>query len=95
MWIKINVLILVDFILLVLYGFYFYISQDIWISMILDGVCFVYFDFYNGVMSIIQCQCLIFVLCKVEEDDFCKVIVFMGGSDMFSNGIYLNVIEVL
>ena len=44
-------------------------------------------------MSTTQCQRLVSVLQKVEEDDFCKVIVLMGSRDMFSNGIHLNIIE--
>lgn len=31
----------------------------------------------------------------MEENDSCRVIVLMGGYDVFSNGIYLNVIEVV
>ena len=67
--------------------------QDIWTSTTPDGVCFVHFDFYNGAMSTQQCERLESVLRQVEESDFCKVMVLMGGSDVFSNGIHLNVIE--
>lgn len=58
-----------------------------------DGVCFVHFEFYNGAMSTIQCQRLVSVLREVENNGFCKVMVLMGGRDVFSNGIHLNVIE--
>ena len=67
--------------------------QEVWTSMNPDGVCFVHFDFYNGAMSTQQCKRLIAVLKEVEENDSCKVMVLMGGNDMFSNGIHLNVIE--
>ena len=67
--------------------------QDVWTSMTPDGVCFVHFDFYNGAMSTNQCERLISVLRQVEENDFCKVMVLMGGNDVFSNGIHLNIIE--
>lgn len=93
MWIKTNAPTLADPTLSVPHGFHPNTSQDIWTSMTPDGVCFVHFDFYNGAMSTSQCQRLISVLRKVEEDDFCKVMVLMGGNDMFSNGIHLNVIE--
>lgn len=67
--------------------------HEVWTSMTPDGVCFVHFDFYNGAMSTQQCKRLIAVLKEVEEIDSCKVMVLMGGNDMFSNGIHLNVIE--
>ncbi|XP_078379709.1 hydrogenase maturation factor HoxX-like [Oculina patagonica] len=93
MWMKTDAPTLPDPILSIPYGSHPNTSQDIWTSMTPDGVCFVYSNFYNGAMSTSQCQRLTSVLRKVEEDDFCKVIVLMGGSDMFSNGIHLNVIE--
>lgn len=93
MWIKTDAPTLADPTLSIPYGSHPNTAQDIWTSMTPDGVCFVHFDFYNGAMSTSQCQRLVSVLQKVEEDDFCKVIVLMGGHDMFSNGIHLNVIE--
>ncbi len=53
---------------------------------------YIYFDFYNGAMSTEQCLRLkeIFLLARSKK---LKVIVLMGGDDLWSNGIHLNVIE--
>ena len=93
MWLKSQAPTVVDPSLSILYGSYPYTAQDIWTSMTSDGVCFVHFEFYNGAMSTSQCQRLVSVLRAVENNDFCKVMVLMGGRDVFSNGIHLNVIE--
>ena len=57
------------------------------------GVGYLHFDFYNGAMSTDQCRRLheAFLLARSRRQT--RVIVLMGGSDFFSNGIHLNVIE--
>jgi len=57
-----------------------------------DGVGYLYFDFYNGAMSTEQCIRLRETLVDIKKRDI-RVIVLMGGSDFWSNGIHLNVIE--
>jgi putative two-component system hydrogenase maturation factor HypX/HoxX len=56
------------------------------------GVGALHFDFYNGAMSTQQCTRLreAYELARRRPT---KVIVLMGGSDVWSNGIDLNVIE--
>ena len=93
MWLKTGAPTVADSFPSIPYGSCPNTAQDIWTSMTPDGVCFVHFEFYNGAMSTSQCQRLVSVLQKVEENDFCKVMVLMGGRDVFSNGIHLNVIE--
>ncbi|XP_066295365.1 hydrogenase maturation factor HoxX-like [Branchiostoma lanceolatum] len=66
--------------------------QDVWTTR-QDGVCYVHFDFYNGAMSTYQCKRLEQVLWGVERDPDCSTVVLMGGYNVFSNGIHLNVIE--
>jgi putative two-component system protein, hydrogenase maturation factor HypX/HoxX len=56
------------------------------------GVGYLHFDFYNGAMSTDQCRRLLDAYHYARERDT-RVIVLMGGSDFFSNGIHLNVIE--
>jgi putative two-component system hydrogenase maturation factor HypX/HoxX len=57
-----------------------------------DGVGYLHFDFYNGAMSTAQCErmgaALRFALARPE-----RVLVLLGGTDFWSNGIHLNVIE--
>ena len=50
------------------------------------------FDFYNGAMSTAQCYRLrdAFLLARSRPT---KVIVLLGGTDFWSNGIHLNIIE--
>ena len=50
------------------------------------------FDFHNGAMSTDQCRRLHAAYRHARSRDT-KVIVLLGGSDYFSNGIHLNVIE--
>ena len=56
------------------------------------GVGYLHFDFYNGAMSTAQCErlgaALRFALARPE-----RVLVLFGGTDFWSNGIHLNVIE--
>jgi len=51
------------------------------------------FDFYNGAMSTDQCRRLREAYVYARAQPHTKVIVLTGGSDYFSNGIHLNVIE--
>src|SRR5438132_3264204 len=55
-------------------------------------VGYLHFEFYNGAMSTDQCQRLreAFLLIRRRPT---KVIVLMGGTDFWSNGIHLNMIE--
>jgi putative two-component system hydrogenase maturation factor HypX/HoxX len=57
------------------------------------GVGYLHFDFYNGAMSTEQCRRLrdAYRYARTRRD--AKVLVLMGGTDFFSNGIHLNVIE--
>ena len=50
------------------------------------------FDFYNGAMSTSQCYRLRNAFLHARSRPT-KVIVLLGGSDFWSNGIHLNVIE--
>ncbi len=56
------------------------------------GVGYLSFDFYNGAMSTAQCErlkaALRLALARPE-----RVLVLFGGTDFWSNGIHLNVIE--
>jgi putative two-component system protein, hydrogenase maturation factor HypX/HoxX len=56
------------------------------------GVGYLQFDFYNGAMSTAQCRRLLEAY-RYAKSRRTKVIVLAGGSDFFSNGIHLNVIE--
>jgi putative two-component system protein, hydrogenase maturation factor HypX/HoxX len=64
---------------------------EIWYEERQD-VGYLHFDFYNGAMSTEQCLRLreAFQLVRLRPT---KVIVLMGGTDFWSNGIHLNVIE--
>jgi putative two-component system protein, hydrogenase maturation factor HypX/HoxX len=57
-----------------------------------NHVGYLHFDFYNGAMSTHQCRRLrdAYLAARTQPT---KVIVLMGGSDFFSNGIHLNTIE--
>lgn len=55
-------------------------------------VGYLHFDFYNGAMSTDQCRRLQQALIEAKQKET-KVIVLMGGHDIWSNGIHLNVIE--
>jgi putative two-component system hydrogenase maturation factor HypX/HoxX len=57
------------------------------------GVGYLHFDFYNGAMSTEQCRRLHEAYLFARSRPSTKVIALMGGSDFFSNGIHLNVIE--
>ncbi len=55
-------------------------------------VGYLYFDFYNGAMDTDQCTRLKQAIAEVKRLPI-KVLVLMGGEDLWSNGIHLNVIE--
>ena len=57
------------------------------------GVGYLHFDFYNGAMSSGQCRRLRQAYRYARSRSQTKVIVLTGGTDFFSNGIHLNVIE--
>jgi putative two-component system protein, hydrogenase maturation factor HypX/HoxX len=57
-----------------------------------ENVGFLHFDFYNGAMSTDQCKRLQQALVEAKQRNT-RVIVLMGGHDIWSNGIHLNVIE--
>ena len=57
-----------------------------------NGVAYLHFSCYNGAMSTDQCQRLREAFIEVRARDE-KVIVLMGGSEFWSNGLHLNVIE--
>jgi len=65
--------------------------RDLWYEEN-NGVGYLHFPFYNGAMSTEQCARL---RCAVEEARLrpTRVLVLMGGSDFWSNGIHLGVIE--
>lgn len=50
------------------------------------------FDFHNGAMSTTQCERLLAALREAKCRDT-RVLLLLGGSDFFSNGIHLNCIE--
>jgi len=56
------------------------------------GVGYLRFDFYNGAMSTAQCERLNAALRSALAQPP-RVLVLLGGSDFWSNGIHLNVIE--
>ncbi|MBJ7539679.1 hydrogenase maturation protein [Marinomonas transparens] len=58
-----------------------------------DNVSYLYFDFYNGAMSTEQCLRLREAFWNVQSQRKTQIIVLMGGHDIWSNGIHLNVIE--
>ncbi len=51
-----------------------------------------HFEFYNGAMSTDQCQRLREAFVRIRRRPT-KVIVLMGGTDFWSNGTHLNMIE--
>ncbi len=57
-----------------------------------EGIGFLHFDFYNGAMGTRQCQRLLAAY-RWALTRPTRVVVLMGGSDFWSNGIHLNLIE--
>ncbi len=65
--------------------------RDIWYEQ--EGeVGYLHFPFYNGAMGTEQCQRLHRAYIKARQQTT-KVIVLMGGTDFWSNGMHLNLIE--
>ena len=65
--------------------------RDIWYEQ--EGeVGYLHFPFYNGAMGTEQCQCLQRAYTEACQQET-KVIVLMGGTDFWSNGMHLNLIE--
>lgn len=58
-----------------------------------DSIAYLWFDFYNGAMSTDQCKRLCAAIDEITVQISGKILVFMGGFDIFSNGIHLNTIE--
>lgn len=65
--------------------------REIWYEEHND-VGYLYFEFYNGAMNTEQCRELRDAFVSARERPT-KVIVLMGGQDLWSNGIDLNAIE--
>ncbi|NES05525.1 MAG: hydrogenase maturation protein [Okeania sp. SIO2F4] len=65
--------------------------RDIWYEQ-KNEVGYLHFQFYNGAMNTEQCKRLreAYIYARSQTT---KVIVLMGGSSFWSNGIHLNVIE--
>lgn len=66
--------------------------SEIWYEEI-GKVGYLYFEFYNGAMSTVQCERLLEAYLAACRRNETKVLVLMGGRDFWSNGIHLNVIE--
>ena len=56
-----------------------------------NNIGYIHFDFYNGAMNTNQCNRLRETI--VEAKKRVNLLVLMGGKDVWSNGIHLNVIE--
>ncbi len=65
--------------------------RDIWFEQ-RNSVGYLHFAFYNGAMSSEQCARLRDAYLAATQRDV-RVIVLMGGTDFWSNGIHLNCIE--
>src|SRR5260370_30593910 len=65
--------------------------HDIWYEES-QAVGYLHFDFYNGAMSTGHCQRLREAFLRIRQRPT-KVLVLMGGTDFWSNGIHMNVIE--
>jgi len=56
-----------------------------------NNIGYIHFNFYNGAMDTDQCNRLRETIIKAKKR--VKLVVLMGGKDVWSNGIHLNVIE--
>jgi len=65
--------------------------KEVW-HYIQGDIAYLYFNFHNGAMSTGQCQRLLEEYQKLTQTDV-NTIILMGGSDFWSNGIHLNIIE--
>lgn len=57
-----------------------------------DEVGYLGFDFHNGAMGAHQCVRLKYAFDHLKQSGI-KVLVLLGGTDFFSNGIHLNIME--
>ncbi len=57
-----------------------------------NQVGYLHFDFHNGAMGTEQCRRLLDAY-RLAVQRPCKVLVLMGGTDFWSNGVHLNIIE--
>ena len=57
-----------------------------------DGVGYLHFEFHNGAMGVDACQALQAAYEQARAQPT-RVIVLLGGSDFYSNGLDLNLIE--
>jgi len=57
-----------------------------------EQIGYLYFPFYNGAMSTVQCEQLKQAYVDARDRPT-KIIVLMGGKDFWSNGMHLNIIE--
>ncbi|MCP4876277.1 MAG: hydrogenase maturation protein [Gammaproteobacteria bacterium] len=58
----------------------------------MNSIGYLSFNFYNGAMNTEQCHQLRQALARAKQQPT-QIIVLMGGSDFWSNGIHLNQIE--
>jgi putative two-component system protein, hydrogenase maturation factor HypX/HoxX len=65
--------------------------RDIWLEQ-KHQVGYLHFSFYNGAMDSDQCERLRQAFLNAAQQDL-RVLVLMGGTDFWSNGIHLNQIE--
>ena len=65
--------------------------RDIWFEQ-KNGAGYLHFAFYNGAMDSAQCMRLRDAYLKIAASGV-RVIVLMGGTEFWSNGIHLNHIE--
>jgi len=65
---------------------------EIW-AHVVDRVCYVMFEFYNGAMSTEQCRRLSSILAQARDRRDVDAVVLTGGYNAFSNGIHLNSIH--
>jgi putative two-component system protein, hydrogenase maturation factor HypX/HoxX len=65
--------------------------REIWYEEA-NGVGYLHFDFHNGAMSTDQCRRLQWAYLQACARSQ-RVLVLMGGTDFWSNGIHLNMIE--
>lgn len=65
--------------------------KEIW-HHVQGDIAYLYFNFYNGAMGTEQCQQLTQAYLELAAKDV-RAIMLMGGTDFWSNGIHLNLIE--
>lgn len=65
--------------------------KEVW-HHIQGDIAYLYFNFHNGAMSTEQCQRLLKEYQLLAQSNV-STIMLMGGSDFWSNGIHLNIIE--